>query len=361
MANQRIFALFQDVLDAERAIGALEDHGIPREAIGVASRRPAEQPEAGRVQDSYVRLSDQEGAAEGEPQAAYVPAPGALPPAALAQTVTPESRVDTPANVEAVGKDGITTTTPQDAAVGASYGGAVGLVGGLLLAAAAITIPGFGLILGGGALAAAFGAAVGTTAAGAVAGGVVGYLRDMGMPEQAAASFADRIHEGDYLLTVNADSDRYDELKQLLLKYNAAGVDVNVAQAGDTLLAAPPPVLPPAVTMPVVAPVETMPVDTTPIVVSAPLIAPVPPVMVVPSAMPVLAETPAVPAPFAAPPPEVYAPEPTTRLVTEAADGTPLIPAQTVVVTPARPVGETPDEEAARMERAREMGRETRT
>lgn len=356
MANQRIFALFQDVLDAERAIGALEDHGIPREAIGVASRRPAEQPETGRVQDSYVRLTDQEGAAEGEPQAAYVSAPGALPPAALAQTVTPTSTVDTPANVEAVGKDGITTTTPQDAAVGASYGGAVGLVGGLLLAAAAITIPGFGLILGGGALATAFGAAVGTTAAGAVAGGAVGYLRDMGMPEQAAASFADRIHEGDYLLTVNADADRYDELKQLLLKYNAAGVDVNVTQAGDTLMTAPPPVLPPAAVVPAVVPVET-----TPIVASAPLIAPVPPVMVVPGAMPVLAETPAVPTPFVAPPPEVYASEPTTRLVTEAADGTPLIPAQVVSTVPARPVGETPDEEAARMEQAREIGRETRT
>ena len=51
MAAQRIYALFQDVADAERAIGALEDHGIPRANIGVAARRPAEADEAGRVRD----------------------------------------------------------------------------------------------------------------------------------------------------------------------------------------------------------------------------------------------------------------------------------------------------------------------
>jgi len=37
------------------------------------------------------------------------------------------------------------------------------------------------------------------------------------------------------LVTVTADTSQYDVLKQLLLKYNAAGVDVNMAQAGEQI------------------------------------------------------------------------------------------------------------------------------
>ena len=58
MAAQRIYALFQDVADAERAIGALEDHGVPRAGIGVAARRPAEADEAGRVRAGFTRVTD---------------------------------------------------------------------------------------------------------------------------------------------------------------------------------------------------------------------------------------------------------------------------------------------------------------
>ena len=160
------------------------------------------------------------------------PSRGTLPPAALAPTAAPHTSVDTAQNVEDVGKGGITTTTPEDAAAGAAVGAGVGLVAGLLAAAAALMVPGVGPILAGGALASALGAAAGTTAAGAAVGGVVGYLRDMGMPEQAASRYSDRIVEGDYLITATIDSERYDAIKQLLLKYNAAGVDVNVMTAG---------------------------------------------------------------------------------------------------------------------------------
>jgi len=235
MALQTIYALFQNVADAERAIGALQDHGVPATNIGVATRRPAEEEEAGRVRTGFTRLTDDGAVRQGEPEVAYAAQPGTLPPAALATTAAPVTAVDTPLNVATVGKEGITTTTPQDAAAGAAVGTGVGLVAGLLAAAAALTIPGFGLVLGGGVLAAAFGAAAATTAAGAAAGGVVGYLRDMGMPEQAAANVNDRLREGDYLLTATVDPVRYDEIKQLLQKYNAVGVDVNVSAAGEQI------------------------------------------------------------------------------------------------------------------------------
>lgn len=232
MALQTIYALFQNVADAERAIGALQDHGVPSDQIGVAARRPAEEDEAGRVRTGFSRLTDSQDIHQGEPEVAYLPQPGILPPATLASTTTPSSAVDTTQNVATVGKEGLTTTTPQDAAAGAAVGSGVGLMAGLLAAAAALTIPGFGLVLGGGVLAAAFGATAATTAAGAAVGGVTGYLRDMGMPEHAAVNVNDRLREGDYLLTAQVDPTRYDDIKQLLQKYNAVGVDINVREAG---------------------------------------------------------------------------------------------------------------------------------
>jgi len=232
MADQRIYALFQDVADAERAIGALHDHGVPRDHIGVLARRAGEQDEAGRIRSDFTRVSDSQGAGLGDPNVAYEAQPGALPAASSLDAARPASTADTPLNVETVGKEGITTTTPQDAAAGAAVGTGVGLVAGLLAAAAALAIPGVGFVLAGGALAAALGGAAATAAAGAVAGGAVGYLRDMGMPEHAAQRVADRLHEGDYLLSVVADAAQYDDLKTLLIKYNAVGVDINVASAG---------------------------------------------------------------------------------------------------------------------------------
>jgi len=235
MAMQTIYALFQSVADAERAIGALQDHGVPATSIGVAARRPAEEDEAGRVRAGFTRLTDDGTIRQGEPEVAYAAQPETLPPATLASTAAATSVVDTSLNVATVGKEGITTTTPQDAAAGAAVGSGVGLVAGLLAAAAALTIPGFGLVLGGGVLAAAFGATIATTAAGAAVGGVTGYLRDMGMPEQAAMNVNDRLREGDYLLTATVDTTRYDEIKQLLQKYNAVGVDINVSAAGEQI------------------------------------------------------------------------------------------------------------------------------
>ena len=229
MALQTIYALFQNVADAERAIGALRDHGVPENSIGIASRRAAEEDETGRVRDGYTRIIDQDTTST----ATYAPHTGTAPAAAIASTIAPRSDVDTAENVATTGNAGLTTTTPQDAAAGAAVGGGVGLVAGLLAAAAAVMIPGVGLVLGGGILAGAIGVAAATTAAGAAVGGVTGYLKDMGMPEQAAANVSDRLREGDYLLTVAVDPTRYDEIKQVLLKYNAAGVDINVNAAGE--------------------------------------------------------------------------------------------------------------------------------
>ncbi len=341
MADQRIYALFQDVLDAERAIGALEDHGIKRDQIGVLARRPAEQNESGRVRADYGRLSDAESVTEGEPIATYQAQPGALPPAGIVGTVQPTSDVDTSLNVETVGKHGLTTTTPQDAAAGAAVGSGVGLVAGILGAAAMLMIPGVGPILAGGALATAIGAAVGTTVAGAVAGGAVGYLKDMGMPEQAAVNFADRINEGDYLITVTADTSQYDDISQLLMKYNAVGVDTSINPTGvqaaqewrtdpaATTFAPPTPGVSTHAVPAVVYDAQTAPSEDSPVTLPD---TDIPITTTNTSELVTLPDTDI---------PVRTGTTPHQHLVTEALDGTPLVPAQVVddeeqVVTPVR-------------------------
>ena len=192
-------------------------------------------------------------------------------------------------------------------------------------------VPGIGPVLAGGALATALGAAAGTTLAGAVAGGAVGYLRDMGMPEQAASVYADRIAEGDYLITATIDSEHYDEIKRLLLKYNAAGVDVNVVTAGQAItdVRGADPAIAQELRQP---PIQAM------------------------SAAEAIA-TGALHTPTADP---ARATLPNGDIIaTEALDGTPLIPAQ-VVASPSQipvtaPPGRTPDEEAAHQERLRQV------
>jgi hypothetical protein len=230
MATDTVYALFESESDTERAIGALIDHGINRDDIGVIARKPGSRHEEPA---EYVRIPDQESSDMGDPVASYIAVPGmSMPPTGIPTTYAPirttatvQTHSGAPEDIEAVGKAGLTTTTTDDAIAGAAVGGGIGLVAGVLASAIALTVPGIGIILAGGALAAALGATAATAAAGAVAGGVAGYLQDMGMTEQAASGIASRIGEGDYLLSVRVDTTRLAEVEQLLIKYNAVRLD----------------------------------------------------------------------------------------------------------------------------------------
>jgi len=84
----------------------------------------------------------------------------------------------------------LTTSDEGDAARGAAVGAVAGLAAGLL----ALTIPGIGLVLAAGPLALA-------AASGAIAGGVYGGLRDIGIDETAARDYEERLRGGNVLLT----------------------------------------------------------------------------------------------------------------------------------------------------------------
>lgn len=118
-------------------------------------------------------------------------------------------------------KSGITTTTSADAAEGAKKGGLAGLAAGVVAGLASLVIPGYGIVVGSGALATAIGAAAGTTAAGAAAGGVTGYLMDMGADEKVAHSIDESLKNGGGVLTVTGSHQAMPGIKEILEKYRA--------------------------------------------------------------------------------------------------------------------------------------------
>ena len=93
-------------------------------------------------------------------------------------------------------------------ATGAATGAILGGIAGILIGIGAIAIPGVGALLVGGPIAAALGltgvAATTTTGVvtGALAGGIVGGLVSLGVPEERARTYEERINHGGILLAV---------------------------------------------------------------------------------------------------------------------------------------------------------------
>src|SRR5205085_9143914 len=106
-------------------------------------------------------------------------------------------------------------------------GAGIGLGVGVLAALASIFVPGFGLVAGGGALATAIAGAVGTTAAGAIAGGVHGYLKDQGVPEEAIAHYGDVWQKGGAIIAITCPSNGVDQatVESVLTKYGATNIN----------------------------------------------------------------------------------------------------------------------------------------
>lgn len=108
------------------------------------------------------------------------------------------------------------------AASGAATGGVIGALAGLLVGIGAIAIPGFGALLIGGPLAAALGltgaaaATVSGAVTGAVAGGLVGALVGIGVPEEDARVYEDRVRAGGILLAVPTRDHNEDDVREIM-------------------------------------------------------------------------------------------------------------------------------------------------
>jgi hypothetical protein len=218
---------------AERAIGALSDHGIDAGQISVAAARPEDQ--------NLIAAAMAAAASAPDAASAHTDAAGFMevqvddPPTPTDMNAATEARLgastvsgNTDSVIEAQGERGITTTTPADAAKGAVEGSLVGLGIGLLAGAAALTIPGVGLVLAAGPLWAALGGAVAATAGGAVAGGVTGYLKDMGVPASVAAQHEAALSAGSVIVAVHLDAnDNADAVSNILRKYGGGNVTLH--------------------------------------------------------------------------------------------------------------------------------------
>ena len=108
----------------------------------------------------------------------------------------------------------------KGAATGATTGGILGGLGGLLVGLGALAIPGIGPVMLGGAAATALATTLSGGAIGAAAGGLVGALVGMGIPEERAKVYNDRLSRGDYLVMIDGDTDEIHRAETILHRHH---------------------------------------------------------------------------------------------------------------------------------------------
>ena len=108
------------------------------------------------------------------------------------------------------------TTVGENIAAGTG----VGALGGLLIGLGAIAIPGLGLVIAAGPLAAALGGAI----SGAIGGGLIGALKDAGVPDNDANFYGEHLRRGGAVLAVHTNADQEERIGDVLNRHNAVEV-----------------------------------------------------------------------------------------------------------------------------------------
>jgi hypothetical protein len=108
------------------------------------------------------------------------------------------------------------TEADEGAKKGAVAGGALGGLTGLLVGLGVAAIPGIGPIMLGGAAATALATTLAGGAIGAAAGGLVGGLVGLGIPEDRARVYNDRVSRGEYLVMVEGSEDEIHRAESIL-------------------------------------------------------------------------------------------------------------------------------------------------
>ncbi len=107
----------------------------------------------------------------------------------------------------------------DDITDGALTGGTLGGIGGLLLGAGALAIPGVGPVLAAGPIAAAL--------SGAVAGGIAGGLIDWGIPAEAGRRYEQQVAQGGILAIIRSDAAKSNQAAQVLRQNGAKDVEIH--------------------------------------------------------------------------------------------------------------------------------------
>lgn len=158
--HKRAVGTFSNYRDAEIALQELRSSGFPMDRVSIV----------GRDRDDHGNVAG----------------------------VNVDNRL--PASGDRVAHD---TEADEGAKKGALAGGTLGGLTGLLVGLGALAIPGIGPVMLGGAAATALATTLTGGAIGAAAGGLVGGLVGLGIPEDRARVYNDRVSQGDYLVMVD--------------------------------------------------------------------------------------------------------------------------------------------------------------
>ena len=104
----------------------------------------------------------------------------------------------------------------EGAGAGATSGAVLGGIGGLLLGLGTLAIPGVGPIIVAGEAASTIATTLAGAGIGAAAGGIIGGLVGMGIPEDKAKIYSDRVSSGSYLIMVNGTDDDISRAERIL-------------------------------------------------------------------------------------------------------------------------------------------------
>jgi uncharacterized membrane protein len=113
------------------------------------------------------------------------------------------------------------TTVGENIAGGAVFGG----LGGLLLGLGALAIPGVGPIVAAGPIATTLAGA----GIGAAGGGIIGAIKDAGVPDEDAHVYAESVRRGGTMVSVRTDDLSRDRVADILDDHGAVDVDERAA------------------------------------------------------------------------------------------------------------------------------------
>ncbi|MEG3439946.1 general stress protein [Pannus brasiliensis CCIBt3594] len=113
-------------------------------------------------------------------------------------------------------RESVENRAGEGAATGAVAGGALGGITGLLVGLGALAIPGIGPVVVAGAEATVLATTLAGGAIGAAAGGLVGSLIGLGIPEDRARFYSDRVAAGDYLVMVRGTEEEIRRAEAIL-------------------------------------------------------------------------------------------------------------------------------------------------
>ncbi len=104
----------------------------------------------------------------------------------------------------------------EGAGAGATSGAVLGGIGGLLLGLGTLAIPGVGPIIVAGEAASTIASTLAGAGIGAAAGGIIGGLVGLGIPEDKAKIYSDRVSSGSYLVMVNGTDNDISRAEKIL-------------------------------------------------------------------------------------------------------------------------------------------------